>query len=183
MRQRKQEQSKDNPPDSRICEKCGHEIRPHWQKTNARWGYRCWTCRSRERRKDPKYATYLLSLSKQRHKRALAKDPDYYKKKYLKYGRSKSKIKGPRLSGLQRKHSEEYAAFLEQQDGLCAICHQPETAKTRGAVVKLAIDHDHETGKVRSLLCRNCNVALGLAGDDPERLRAMANYIEFHRKS
>lgn len=47
---------------------------------------------------------------------------------------------------------------------------------------KLAVDHDHETGRVRKLLCHNCNRALGLMKDDPELLRRAATYIEKHKE-
>jgi len=45
---------------------------------------------------------------------------------------------------------------------------------------KMAIDHDHETGKVRGLLCNSCNVALGMLNEDPARLHALLAYIERH---
>jgi hypothetical protein len=44
----------------------------------------------------------------------------------------------------------------------------------------LHIDHDHETGEVRGLLCYSCNVALGASREDPARLRALADFIEGH---
>lgn len=51
---------------------------------------------------------------------------------------------------------EEYDEMLEEQGGVCAVCGG--TCKTGKA---LAVDHDHETGKVRGLLCSNCNQAIG----------------------
>ena len=62
---------------------------------------------------------------------------------------------------------EQYDEMLGQQGGVCAICGQPETAleaKSRTEVrrvKRLAVDHDHETGKVRGLLCWMCNTRLG----------------------
>jgi hypothetical protein len=77
---------------------------------------------------------------------------------------------------------EEYDAMFARQDGLCAICLEPSTQVHRksGKVRSLAVDHDHATGRVRSLLCTDCNTVLGLADDSPQRLRDMADYLERH---
>lgn len=75
----------------------------------------------------------------------------------------------------------DYDAMLEQQDGVCAICKQPEkTTRKDGKVPRLAIDHCHDSGHVRRLLCGKCNLALGLLGHDPDVLRAAADYCEGH---
>jgi len=71
----------------------------------------------------------------------------------------------------------EYDRMFEKQDGVCAICRKPETRKVRGIVVALSVDHDHETGRVRGLLCQSCNQAIGLMQDDPTRLLAAASYL------
>ena len=76
---------------------------------------------------------------------------------------------------------EQHGAMLEAQNGLCAICAQPPDPNGVRATSRLHTDHDHLTGKVRSLLCNNCNRGLGCFADDPSRLRAAAEYIESHR--
>ena len=70
--------------------------------------------------------------------------------------------------------------LFEQQQGLCALCKRPETTrrnkKDEGAE-RLAVDHCHDTGLVRGLLCFKCNTAIGALGDTQEAaLRAM-NYL------
>jgi hypothetical protein len=60
---------------------------------------------------------------------------------------------------------EQYEDMLMQQNGACAICGKPESRMIRGSVAMLAIDHDHETGKVRGLLCSWCNRRLGVFED------------------
>lgn len=67
---------------------------------------------------------------------------------------------------------EEYDALLASQDGACAICKKKPTTKM------LAVDHDHNTNRVRGLLCSNCNQALGQFGDDPSLIQKAINYLE-----
>lgn len=56
---------------------------------------------------------------------------------------------------------EDYDAMHKAQGGVCAICNQPETSSRGGKVYRLAVDHDHNTGQVRGLLCFKCNSAMG----------------------
>jgi ribosomal protein S14 len=65
-----------------------------------------------------------------------------------------------------------YDALYARQDGRCAVCRRPLTART------LHIDHSHTSGETRGLLCPRCNAGLGFFGDDPRRLRAAATYVE-----
>ncbi len=78
--------------------------------------------------------------------------------------------------------AQRYQEMLREQNGVCAICHQPETApdKASGKVKDLAIDHDHKTGAIRALLCSNCNRGLGLFNDDPELLGKAKSYLARH---
>jgi len=66
-----------------------------------------------------------------------------------------------------------YDQMFVRQGGRCAICGSQDTGKRRC----FHIDHDHETGEVRALLCNKCNPAIGLMDDDPERLEAAARYL------
>lgn len=68
---------------------------------------------------------------------------------------------------------EQYDALEAKQGGLCAICRRPCPSGR-----KLAVDHDHLTGRVRGLLCMNCNQGLGKFDDDPGLLRAAEVYLE-----
>ena len=69
---------------------------------------------------------------------------------------------------------EEYDAILEKQGGRCAICGTTDPSPWDW----FCIDHDHETGLVRGLLCLACNVCIGQAGDDPALLRKAVRYLE-----
>lgn len=72
----------------------------------------------------------------------------------------------------------EYAKLLVAQDGVCAICERPETQKAKsGKVRQLCVDHDHETGEIRGLLCCRCNRAIGQLGDTHEQVSRVLNYL------
>lgn len=73
---------------------------------------------------------------------------------------------------------EQYEAMLAAQDNRCAICRSPDWP---GKHPVPCVDHNEETGKVRELLCGNCNNGIGMLGHDPARLRAAAEYLEKHR--
>jgi Recombination endonuclease VII len=73
---------------------------------------------------------------------------------------------------------EEYGALHVEQDGRCAICREPETKLHHtGSLCRLVVDHDHETGEVRGLLCSACNVGLGSFKDSPSRLSGAIAYL------
>lgn len=78
---------------------------------------------------------------------------------------------------------DDYEKMLAAQDGVCAICKQPETHKRNGKVKALAVDHNHSTGEVRGLLCSDCNTAIGKLREDPEILMSAVRYLEQHATS
>lgn len=77
---------------------------------------------------------------------------------------------------------DAYDALLNEQGGRCAICGRAEQSAHRtGTRFSLSIDHDHQSGVVRGLLCQRCNRAIGLLGDDPKLLEAAKAYLEKER--
>ena len=70
----------------------------------------------------------------------------------------------------------DYDAALREQGGRCAICKNTDPGNKWG----FAVDHDHESGAVRALLCRGCNTGIGNMLDNPTILRAAADYLEEH---
>lgn len=76
---------------------------------------------------------------------------------------------------------DDFDRMAREQDYCCAICGDQETATDKlGLPRRLAVDHCHTTGKVRALLCTNCNKSLGGFKDNPELLRKAAEYLEHH---
>lgn len=74
---------------------------------------------------------------------------------------------------------DEYNSILQKQNMVCAICKQPETSKYKtGTVKKLSVDHDHNTGKIRGLLCNKCNRGLGYFKDNIDIFKNIILYLE-----
>ncbi|MFA5053580.1 MAG: endonuclease VII domain-containing protein [Parcubacteria group bacterium] len=74
----------------------------------------------------------------------------------------------------------EFSQLMERQLNRCAICGAEKTQDGRMFPV---VDHCHQTGKVRGLLCMNCNQGLGKFKDDPAILRSAADYLEINGSS
>lgn len=68
---------------------------------------------------------------------------------------------------------EEYDAIKAKYKS-CPICGSVSS--------NVHLDHDHETGNIREFICSNCNLALGLLNDDPERMRRMIAYVRKHKR-
>lgn len=68
----------------------------------------------------------------------------------------------------------DYNRMFTEQGGVCAICSQPEIHSYRR---RLSVDHDHETGEVRGLLCHACNTGLGKFFENAELLEVAAAYL------
>lgn len=99
------------------------------------------------------------------------------------YTRNKARISAlARRNHLLRAYGiteEEYSLILLRQGSVCKICRQPGSGLSKkGSSPNLYVDHDHVTGKIRGLLCRECNQGLGKFKDDAERLRSAANYLD-----
>lgn len=69
--------------------------------------------------------------------------------------------------------NEDYQKLLARQDNCCAGCREPFQEGDRRH-----LDHDHTSGLIRGILHHGCNTALGLTGESPARLRALAHYLE-----
>ncbi len=84
---------------------------------------------------------------------------------------------GSRAMNLLRKYGitlDDYEALFAEQNGRCAICLVTPENERFGM---LSVDHNHETGEVRGLLCRHCNFAIGLLNDNHERAERLVGYL------
>lgn len=73
--------------------------------------------------------------------------------------------------------AEEYDRMVEEQGGRCAACGELPNPDGLPVEQSLHVDHDHETGEVRGLLCNRCNLALGYAHESIARLWGLIRYL------
>lgn len=83
------------------------------------------------------------------------------------------KYRSSRLKSLYGVNLEQYKAMAKEQENKCKVCNIETDI--------LCVDHCHETGNIRGLLCKICNKGLGVFKDSPELLRKGASYIEESR--
>lgn len=146
---------------------------------------RCLRCHRRWRyANDPEYRARRNGQNKKWNR----ENRDYWQRVTKERIRNESEeARDHRLSRLRSRHLQrkygisidDYRAMWMEQGGLCWICEQPETRRDvrTGEPNLLAVDHSAETGRVRGLLCAQCNRALGLFGDSPTTLRRAAKYL------
>ena len=114
------------------------------------------------RKKNPEL--FREKLQKVTQKKLLA-DPNFHRKNLLKY---KYDIT-----------FEQYEDMFTAQNGVCAACRMPEESRHQnGNIKRLAVDHNHETGEIRALLCHGCNLALGFLHEDLQKCLGLVEYIK-----
>ena len=154
--------------DLRTCRKCGEEkpLSEFNKNRSLPSGYtndckKCHNAYLKKRREDP----VVAEKTRQSGARWRAANPEADKRKYL-----------------LRKFNmtlEEYKALLNKQGGVCAICGEKEQVlrRAKSGQEMLAVDHCHETGKIRGLLCFKCNTGIGALGDSVEGLERALDYL------
>lgn len=112
------------------------------------------------------------------HREHYARDPEKHKERARRYReKNPDHHRDQRLKRLYGLTKAEYLAMLESQGGGCAICGEPQ--ESRGGK-RAAVDHCHETGQVRALLCTKCNTGLGAFRDRTDLLAKAAMYLKHH---
>jgi hypothetical protein len=121
----------------------------------------------------------MVSLRSILRKKRYAEDPEYRAKHVARSRRyraaHKEQLKERERLARYGLSQADYDAMLARQGGVCAICRKKSNRP-------LQVDHCHKTGKVRGLLCLNCNTALGRFHDDPDLMRAAIAYLEASRR-
>ncbi len=76
---------------------------------------------------------------------------------------------------------QQYEEMVTAQNGVCYLCGHRDTRTIWGKMPRLSVDHDHATGKVRKLLCFDCNQGIGLFKEDIGLLQRVIKYLVDHR--
>lgn len=143
-----------------ICQKCGKAAPPEGfpvtRQNNP--GKRCVTCVAKDKRYFSKHKDKIRARQKIYYQTPQAKE----------LWAKNNKTKVEKLYGLFPGQKE---ILYASQDGKCAICQKYFPV--------LAVDHDHETGKIRSLLCKPCNLGLGNFKENQDSLRKAIDYLNY----
>src|ERR1700731_315226 len=129
------------------------------------------TCASILRRRAYRKARLKANPEKAWHKRNPEKAKAYHK---LWYKANSHKFREYNLRRNFGISESEYQILLKRQNGTCVFCSRTTSAKGR----RLAVDHDHITGKVRGLLCGPHNRAIGMLGDTIEGIQKVLDYLK-----
>jgi hypothetical protein len=117
-----------------------------------------------------------MAAKRHREKYDPEKSRDYYLKNKEKVLQTSRKT---HLRNAYDLSPEDYDYFVHLQKNQCAICHKTETRLLPSGKIKpLSVDHNHTTGKVRALLCNDCNASLGFCKEDKTLLLNMIAYLE-----
>ena len=153
---------------SKECRRCKGTF------TNQKWKQLCDPCRKTAKRENARASSRAHRSANRARLNAEAR----LRGQAARTGCYAGEIRDRKGAWLRRTQLEvygapaDYDALVQRQKGVCAICLK---ACRRGR--RLAIDHDHESGLFRGLLCGSCNWALGLFRDDPEVLERAAAYV------
>lgn len=162
--------------ETKVCKKCGEEklVSQFYTKGTDCWNANCKPCHNE-----------LRGVYREQNRESIneGKRAFYHKhrEKHLAYfASSERKMRwfAWKLDHHFNMTVEQYVELVEKQDGRCAICKQlPTEVNGHKHKHRLHVDHDHETGEVRGLLCSLCNCGLGSFKDNPERLLEAINYL------
>lgn len=146
------------------CSRCEQEKDScNFYKAGIYFRRLCKTCVSEDRKRTTQTPEYK-ARAKVSNERWLADNPTWRINRLLKkkYGIT----------------YEDYKRMLADQGGKCGLCECDDPSKSNSYTKFFAVDHCHETGKVRGLLCFKCNIILGHAKDSPEFLQKAIQYLK-----
>lgn len=154
----------------KICSRCHKELPLEDFAKSSRYGYQAW-CKKCN-----------TEAQKEWRQNNDGKCRSYHKKWYFENKDLALKTTRKRDLGKYGISEEDYDKLFEKQKSVCAICGKPETRKQNDKITLLCVDHDHETGVVRGLLCHTCNIGIGMLNSTIllERAKNYLNDESYH---
>lgn len=168
--------------ESKICSKCSEsKPRSEFNKLRGKERAYCkvchvasaakWASDNKEKRRayQRKWVAENRDKAREYGRKTYSRMPEAAKEKKRAYRKKRH---------LERKYGitqDEWQRMFDAQGGVCALCQVPGRTGKHG---KLAVDHCHETGRVRGLLCTPCNVSIGILGETAERLQRVVSYLK-----
>ena len=184
-------------PEAKICEKCGQSKGVYWAKSNrylcgGTWHHQCRTCKKKP---DPNRQLDYYYAKVERNKKNRPQEPKpelcsvcNHTKTVRWHSKLRSNTSGywyqtclfckNRNNSRKYKYNvsqTEYDQMAQEQGYVCAICGKPQRD---GRI--LEVDHDHNTGVTRRLLCRFCNMFVGKLESDTAYAEAVFAYLRNH---
>jgi len=177
--------------ETKICTKCGIEkLLIEFYKSSVHKNGKNSVCSECMRIYTKQYRKEHLEVIKIKNRKYILEHPDKYNNPdYHKSYREKNKdrLRITHLKWYLEKNFkltlDQYNQMLKEQNGVCAICGKNET-NIDGRSKKnkrLSVDHNHESGKIRELLCDKCNQGLGLFQENIDTLLNAINYLKKHK--
>jgi len=177
----------------KVCSKCKQEkeLSKFWKHPNTKDGVfsQCIECSKQINKQwEINELKKIKQHKKQYHLDHVEKEKQYRKQLYLnnpekykqvtkqQYQNNPKKAKEYQLKLKYNLTSEQYDEMFKKQNGCCAICNKHQSKLKHN----LSVDHSHDSGKVRGLLCHNCNLAIGLLNDDSKLTNKATQYLKFH---
>ena len=156
---------------SKKCTKCGiqKDLSEFYKRPERKSGYhssckKCSMKRNEKWRQNNKEKAYSYNKKWKAANETSRKEKDAdtrYKKKY----------------GID---TETVCGMLESQGG-CAICGKRLEVRSKSIESRAVVDHCHDTGRVRGILCNNCNTGIGHLKDDPDIVKSALDYLIRHK--
>lgn len=125
--------------------------------------------------------------NKDRQSEWLKKDREINAEKHKEYAKKYHKLYW-NLYSLRKSVSqhgitvEDFYTMLDKCGNRCEICGNEENVMLKGLKRRLCIDHDHDTKKVRGLLCTGCNAGIGHFKEDIQRMQSAIDYLKEHQE-
>jgi len=160
----------------RACTRCNviKDLGDFYKNSRNKSGIDCW-CKSCHSIANKKYCLENRDRVNTRKRLYVLKNKTRISAQRKEFRKNNSEsIAGQKLQWSYGISILEYNHFLSLQNHCCCICNMHQSTLSQ----RLAVDHDHKTGKIRGLLCGKCNKGIGLFKDSIELMRKAINYLD-----